>query len=154
LLDGAREAMPDQERAAAMVSCHLCDLEAYPQKNETGVVDYGGWRKSGQRISSSAVESTVSRLVGSQACKSQHMCWSKRGAHLLFQVRCAAMNGDLLAGFQRWFPSVGTRRVMLPWDWLPTVRNGSFVITSDDRLDALVRRSPPGSGYSSTSTHT
>src|SRR5450631_76841 len=39
-------------------------------------------------------------------------------AHLLLQVRCATLNGDLLAKFQRWFPSVGTRRVMMPWDWL------------------------------------
>jgi hypothetical protein len=67
----------------------------------------------------SAVEGTVNRLIGRRMCKGQHMCWSKRGAHLLLQVRCAALNGDLLAGFQRWFPSVATRRIMMPWDWLP-----------------------------------
>lgn len=39
--------------------------------------------------------------------------WTKRGAHLLLQVRCAVFNGDLLAGFRRWFPAVGTRRIML-----------------------------------------
>jgi hypothetical protein len=26
---------------------------------------------------------------------------------------------NLLAGFQRWFPAVGSRRIMLPWHWLP-----------------------------------
>jgi hypothetical protein len=119
LLDRARKEMPDHERAATMASGHLCDLEAYLQKNATGVVSYREWRNSGRRISTSAVEGTVNRLIGRRMCKSQHMCWSKRGAHLLLQVRCAALNGDLLAGFQRWFPSVGTRRVMMLWDWLP-----------------------------------
>jgi hypothetical protein len=73
----------------------------------------------GKRISASDVEGTVNRLIGRRMCKSQYMCWSKRGAHLLLQVRCAVLNGDLLAGFRRWFPTVGERRIMLPWDWLP-----------------------------------
>lgn len=24
-----------------------------------------------------------------------------------------------VAGFRRWFPTIGERRIMLPWDWLP-----------------------------------
>ena len=46
-------------------------------------------------------------------------CWTKRGAHLLLQVRCAVLNGELLERFQRWFPAVGTRQVGLPWYWQP-----------------------------------
>src|ERR1022692_2442672 len=122
LLGRARDEMPDCERSASMAIGHLCDLEAYLQKNETGVVNYREWRNTGRRISTSAVEGAVNRLIGRRMCKGQHMSWSKRGAHLLLQVRCAALNGDLLAGFQRWFPSVGTRRVMIPWDWLPQNR--------------------------------
>jgi hypothetical protein len=37
-------------------------------------------------------------------CKRQQMRWSPRGAHLLAQVRCAVVNGDLserLALFRR-----------------------------------------------------
>jgi len=83
------------------------------------IVNYREWRNAGRRISTSAVEGTINQLIGRRMCKAQHMCWSKRGAHLLLQVRCATLNGDLLARFQRWFPSVGTRRVMMPWDWLP-----------------------------------
>jgi hypothetical protein len=122
LLDRARDEMPGCERTASMAMGHLCDLEAYLQKNETGVVNYREWRNAGRSISTSAVEGTVNRLIGRRMCKAQHMCWSKRGAHLLLQVRCATLNDDLLAGFQRWFPSVGTRRVMIPWDWLPQNR--------------------------------
>ena len=119
LLDRVRDELPDSERSAAMAIGHLCDLEAYLQKNESGGINYSQWREAGRRISTSAVEGTVNRLIGRRMRKAQHMCWSKRGAHLLLQVRCAVLNGDLLAGFRRWFPSVGTRRIMLPWHWLP-----------------------------------
>ncbi len=106
-------------RGVARSFAQLCDLEVYLQNNASGIISYREWRNVGKRISISAVEGTVNRLIGRRMCKSQHMCWSKRGAHLLLQVRCAVLNGDLLAGFRRWFPTVGERRIMLPWDWLP-----------------------------------
>jgi hypothetical protein len=46
------------------------------------------------------------------------MCWAKRGAHLLLQVRCAVLNGELLERFQRWFPDIGSRQIGLPWNWV------------------------------------
>ena len=119
LLDRVRDEVPESNRSARMAIAHLCDLEAYLQKNASGIISYREWRNAGKRISTSAVEGTVNRLIGRRMCKSQHMCWSKRGAHLLLQVRCAVLNGDLLAGFRRWFPTIGERRIMLPWDWLP-----------------------------------
>ena len=106
-------------RGVARWFAQLCDLEVYLQNNASGIISYREWRNARKRISTSAVECTVNRLIGRRMCKSQHMCWSKRGAHLLLQVRCAVLNGDLLAGFRRWFPTVGERRIMLPWDWLP-----------------------------------
>ena len=42
------------------------------------------WRKS-------AVNSATARRM----VKKQQMRWSKRGAHLMLQVRAAVMNGDL-----------------------------------------------------------
>jgi hypothetical protein len=119
LLDRVQYELPDSAQAASMASGHLCDLEGYLRKNAAGIINYRERRCSGRRISTSAIEGTVNRLIGRRMCKSQQMCWTKRGAHLLLQVRCAVFNGDLLAGFQRWFPTVGIRRIMLPWDWLP-----------------------------------
>jgi hypothetical protein len=119
LLDRVRAELPDFEREASMAAGHLCDLDAYLKKNRAGVINYGEWRRAGRRISTSAVEGTIDRLIGRRMCKGQHMCWSKRGAHLLLQVRCALLNGDLLAGFRRWYPSVGSRHIGLPWDWQP-----------------------------------
>jgi hypothetical protein len=119
LLDRAKELLPDLHRSISMASGHLCDLAWYISKNESGVINYSGWRREGRRISTSAVEGTVNRLIGRRLGNVQHMCWTKRGAHLLLQVRCAVLNGELLQRFQRWFPAVGTRQVGLPWYWLP-----------------------------------
>jgi hypothetical protein len=119
LLDRAQEMVPDLHRSIQMAAGHLCDLAWYIRKNESGVINYGQWKREGRRISTSAVEGTVNRLIGRRLGKGQHMCWTKRGAHLLLQVRCAVLNGELLKRFQRWFPGVGTRQVGLPWHWVP-----------------------------------
>src|SRR5258708_9718268 len=69
------------------------------------------WRKEGRRISTSGVESTVDRLLGRRLDTGQRMCWTKRGAHLLLQVRCAVLHSEFLQRYRRWFPSVGTRSI-------------------------------------------
>jgi hypothetical protein len=62
LLDRAEEIMPDLHRSVHMANGHLCALAWYIRKNESGVINYGRWRKEGRRISTSAVEGTVNRL--------------------------------------------------------------------------------------------
>jgi hypothetical protein len=119
LLKQAEEFLPELGRTISMASGHICDLAWYIEKNQTGVINYGRWRREGRRISTSAVEGTVNRLIGRRLGKGQHMCWSKRGAHLLLQVRCAVMNGEFLRRYQRSFPAVGIRNVGLPWHWRP-----------------------------------
>jgi hypothetical protein len=119
LLECVERGWPDDERSARIAIFHVCDLSAYLRQNATGVVDYQSWKRRGWRISTSSVEATVNRLIGRRLCKSQHMCWSRRGAHLLLQVRCALLNDELLGAFRRWFPEVGGRRLMLPYRWLP-----------------------------------
>jgi hypothetical protein len=36
--------------------------------------------------------------------KKQPMCWSRRGAHLLIQVRLAVLEGGLQEAFRHWYP--------------------------------------------------
>ena len=91
LLYHAKEMLPNLDRRISTASGHLCDLACYIRKNESGVINYGRWRREGRRISTSAVEGTVHRLIGRRLGKGQHMCWTKRGAHLLLQVRCAVL---------------------------------------------------------------
>ena len=59
-----------------MASGPLCDLEGYLRKNAAGIINYREWRRVGRRISTSAVEGTVNRLIGRRMCKSQQMCWT------------------------------------------------------------------------------
>jgi CHASE2 domain-containing sensor protein len=41
-------------------------------------------------------ESAVNQVINARMCKRQQMRWTPRGAHLLVQVRCAVLNGDIL----------------------------------------------------------
>ncbi len=50
---------------------------------------------SGRRIAAALAASAVNSLVARRMVKKQQMRWSKRGAHLMLQVRAAVMNGDL-----------------------------------------------------------
>ena len=58
----------------------------------------------GQRISTAVVESMVNRVIGRRMAKKQPMRWSRRGAHLLVQIRLAVLDGRLPQAFQRWYP--------------------------------------------------
>ena len=58
-------------------------------------------------------EGTANFLVNRRLAKSQQMRWSRRGADLLLQVRCAVYNGVLGSGFGQLFeptPSSGLHR--------------------------------------------
>jgi hypothetical protein len=72
---------------------------------------------SGQRISTAAVESMVNRVIGRRLAKKQPMRWSRRGAHLLVQIRVTVLDGRLPHLFQRGYPHfepAGTRHRLTP----------------------------------------
>jgi hypothetical protein len=48
----------------------------------------------------------IANLVNRRMNKSQQMRWSRRGADLLLQVRCAVYNGTLGAGFGHRFDRI------------------------------------------------
>jgi hypothetical protein len=50
-------------------------------------------------VGTSLIEGTANVLVNRRMAKSQQMRWSRRGADLLLQVRCALYNGALGSGF-------------------------------------------------------
>ena len=51
------------------------------------------------RVGTAITEGTANFLVNRRMNKSQQMRWSRRGADLLLQVRCAVYNGTLGSGF-------------------------------------------------------
>ena len=82
------------------------DLGNYIADNQTFIPDYGDRHRNGERISSAFAESAVNQLVSRRMIKRQQMYWTKRGAHLLLQVRAQVMNGDLRNTFRRWYPGM------------------------------------------------
>ncbi|MEA2731094.1 MAG: hypothetical protein QOF70_5569, partial [Acetobacteraceae bacterium] len=54
--------------------------------------------RAGLRVGTSITEGTANFLVNRRMNKSQQMRWSRNGADLLLQVRCAVYNGTLGAG--------------------------------------------------------
>jgi hypothetical protein len=42
-------------------------------------------------------ESAMNQVLNARMCNSQQMRWTPRGVHLLAQVRCAVINGDMTA---------------------------------------------------------
>lgn len=60
-------------------------------------------------ISTAFVESTVNQVVSKRFVKKQQMRWTRRGAHLLLQVRAQALNEDLRPTFERWYPAMARK---------------------------------------------
>jgi hypothetical protein len=85
--------LPDLDRSITMASGHLCDLAWYIRKNESGVINYGRWRREGRRISTSAVEGTVNRLIGRRLRKGT--------AHVLDKARRSSALTGAMRGAQR-----------------------------------------------------
>jgi len=79
---------------------------AYIADNQAYIPDYGDRHHNGERISSAFAESAVNQLVGRRMVKRQQMHWTKRGTHLLLQVRAQVMNGDLRGTFRRRYPGM------------------------------------------------
>ena len=69
-------------------------------------VNYAERHRAGLRVGTAITEGTANFLVNRRMNKSQQMCWSRRGADLLLQVRCAVYNGTLCAEFgQKFHPA-------------------------------------------------
>jgi hypothetical protein len=64
------------------------------------------WVRNGEAIATGFVELTVNQVVSKRFCKKQQMQWSKRGAHLLLQMRVKTLNRELGSVFKRWYPDM------------------------------------------------
>jgi hypothetical protein len=63
------------------------------------LVNYAEWHRAGLRVGIAITEGTANFLVNRRMNKSQQMRWSRRGADLLLQARCAVYNGTLGSNF-------------------------------------------------------
>src|SRR5690242_8173262 len=84
--------------------------DSYLRSQSAWLVNYAERHRAGLRVGTSITEGTANFLVNRRMNKSQQMRWSRRGADLLLQVRCAVYNGALGSGFGQLFgpvPSLG-----------------------------------------------
>ncbi len=77
---------------ALMTGLH--ELKQYINNNAGTIVNYHQRQCAGLRVSSCGAESTVNYLINHRMNKRQQMRWSRRGTHLLLQVRAAVLNGE------------------------------------------------------------
>ena len=77
----------------------LHEVDGYLRSQSNWLVNYAKRCRAGLRVGTSLTEGTANFLVNRRMNKSQQMRWSRRGADLLLQVRCAVYNGTLGSGF-------------------------------------------------------
>jgi len=82
------------------------EFYTYIEHNRAFIPNYGERYRYGERISTGFVESTVNQVISKRVCKRQQMQWTKRGAHLLLQMRVKTLNQELGVMFQRWYPDL------------------------------------------------
>jgi len=86
----------------------LAKLDGYLSGQSKWLVNYAERHRAGLRVGTALTEATANFLVNRRMNKSQQMRWTRRGADLLLQVRCAVYNGTLGSGLgQRFEPPVG-----------------------------------------------
>ena len=81
-------------------------LDGYLTGQSEWLVNYAERHRAGLRVGTAITEGTANFLVNRRMNKSQQMRWSRRGADLVLQVRCAVYNGTLGSGFgQKFWPA-------------------------------------------------
>ena len=83
-------------------------VDKYLRGQAAWLINYAKRYRAGDRVGTSITEGTANFLVNRRMNKSQQMRWSRRGADLLLQVRCAVYNGTLGAGFGHRFDRIAT----------------------------------------------
>jgi len=111
-LERLRELMPafqgERGRGARSPSSRrlwtaLREIDRYLTSQSAWLVNCAERHRAGQRVGTAITEGTANFLVNRRLNKEQQMRWSRRGADLLLQVRCAVVNGKLGSGLGQLF---------------------------------------------------
>ena len=82
------------------------ELGGYIRANREYIPNHGDRWRNQERISTGFVESTVNQVIAKRMVKKQQMRWTKRGAHLLLQIRTRVLNGEWGATLCGWYPGM------------------------------------------------
>ncbi len=100
------EDLDEEVPASRKLAKTVAEFHGYITANEGFIPNYGDRYRYGEVISTAFVESTVNQVISKRFVKKQQMRWTKKGAHLLLQVRTQALNDDLWATFKHWYPAM------------------------------------------------
>jgi len=93
-MDVESAAFETKNETARKLLKQIEDLQTYVEHNQAFIPNYGERYRNGERIASGFVESAVNQVVSKRMVKHQQMQWTRRGAHLLLQIRTHALNED------------------------------------------------------------
>ncbi len=102
------EAMEESPQQRKLLKT-MREFESYIAANTSYIPNYGDRYRNGETISTAMAESTVNQVISKRFVKKQQMKWTKRGAHLLLQVRTHVLNDELRDLFCRWYPGMQPR---------------------------------------------
>lgn len=106
LLYGHLECFIDEHLRWEQLCRAVEEFIIYIRNNQSFIPNYGERYFYGETISTAFVEATVNHLISKRFVKKQQMRWTKRGAHLLLQMRIKVLNEELMSVFQRWYPGM------------------------------------------------
>jgi hypothetical protein len=106
-----REELDEEAPASCKLTKKVAEFYGYITANEAFIPNYGDRHHDGEVISPALAESTVNQVMSKRLVKQQPMRWTKKGAHLLLQVRAQALNEDLRPSFERWYPAMSSTDV-------------------------------------------
>lgn len=90
----------------------LKEFDQYITSNRGRIPNYGERWRNEETIATGFVESAVNQIISKRFVKKQQMQWTKKGAHLLLQVRTQVLDDRLEETFSGWYPgfrSAGNR---------------------------------------------
>jgi hypothetical protein len=90
------------------------DFTRYIQANHAFIPNYGDRYRYGEKIATGFVESAVNQVISKRFVKKQQMRWTKKGAHLLLQIRTKVLNKELHSTFERWYTRMSPTQEELP----------------------------------------
>ena len=95
-------------------------FRTYITNNQEFIPNYAERYRYDEIISTAFAESAINEVVSKRMVKKQQMRWTKKGAHLLLQVRTKTLNDELRSKFETWYPgmvadgNVAVKREALP----------------------------------------
>jgi hypothetical protein len=85
------------------------EFQIYIENNTAMITNYGERYRNSEAIATGFVESAVNQIIAKRFVKKQQMRWTKRGAHLLLQVRVKVLNNELQENFRKWYPQFAVK---------------------------------------------